>query len=60
MEVLKPRKTAEQLPPDDEQYYVVRYSGKGSWHEDEVDQLQGKVIKANKDSIKVWYEPVEE
>lgn len=59
MLVLKPILTSKELPEDDNKYYIVRYNGTGSWHQDKVDELQGSAIKANRDKIKIWYKEVE-
>lgn len=59
MIVLKPIKTAEELPPNDNNYYIVRYNGTGTWYQDEVDELQGSTIRANRDKIKIWYKEIE-
>jgi len=49
----------EELPPNTNEYFIIKFNGRGSWYEDEVDTFTGKSINGDyKEIIKVWLKPI--
>ena len=49
----------EELPPNTNEYFIIKFNGKGSWYEDDVDSITGRNINnAWHEVIKSWLKPI--